>query len=204
VTCPFVWEAADVEERPLDRAWRAALDERPWEPAEGWDEYLRRRRQWLAGLVALLPIAGLPYAILVEGLVDDDWASAGLWGSLTLLYTGLAARPFWSTSARVEWDDAVRERVLLRHALKHHTSVGLHYRAKVTERAERIRANFSAGLVGWPLLAVVCLAVILDADTIGLRLVAGIWAVLAVSALVDTVRRARWAKRWLADPLPRS
>jgi hypothetical protein len=38
VTCPFVWDAAHVEERPLEHAGRAALDERRWQPAEGRGE----------------------------------------------------------------------------------------------------------------------------------------------------------------------
>ena len=46
MTSPFVWDAACVEERPLEHPWGAALDERRWQPAEGGDERNRSVTGW--------------------------------------------------------------------------------------------------------------------------------------------------------------
>jgi hypothetical protein len=75
----------------------------------------------------------------------------------------------------------------------------------VTERAEVIRSRAFAPVVGWPLLAVFVVAVnrevpqISTAEELGIGLVV---VGLSVAALVHARRRLRWARRWLANPVP--
>jgi hypothetical protein len=204
VTCTDVCQAADVEELPLERAWRTAQAERPWEPPEGWAELLRRRRRDLVLYGVVLAAAAIALAVIGYGVVRGSWGRAAAWSALLLLQAGGVTKPLWSRSARAAWEDDVRRRARRDHALRHHRSVGADHREDVTERAEEILSFGGAGLVGWPLGAVVAAVVVVAADEPVLRIAAALAAVLAVVALVRSRRLIRQARRWLADPLPRS
>jgi hypothetical protein len=202
VTWPFVCDAADVEEPPLERAWRAAQEERPWEPPGGWDALLARRRHALVRDV-VLTASVWPAVVLVIGALRDHWGRALFWCALTLLYAARSSLPLFRPASRAAWETDLRRRARLEHALEHHASVGAEFRGEVTERAEEVRSMASVGLLLWPCLALVLLAVAVTADGVGIRVVSVAGAGLVLAALVRSRRRAALARRWLDDPLPR-
>jgi len=193
-----------VTERPLERAWRTALEEREWEPPEGWAERIRseRRRQIRGAMAVALTFVGVVVLLfLVKGppRYSISLIAPGLCVLLSIVQI-IRVAAGWDEKADREVQSAVR----VDHALRSHASVGSAYRDQVTERAKDIIATSDVGLFGWPVLSAgsVLLAVVVDSTTE--RLVCLSWAALSVLALVASQRRARWARRWLADPLPRS
>jgi hypothetical protein len=203
-TSAFLCETGEVTERPLERAWRTALEERAWEPLEGWDAVLRRRRRGLVRDAILFAVVWPAFFVVLHGVLRDRWGWAAAWVLLGFLHAGRILRTLRRPGDRVAWEEDVRSSTRTEHALRHHASVGAEFRFVVDERAEEIRSMAGVGLVGWPLGCLIAMAVFLSAEDTGPRLVALVAALLAVIALARSQRRARWARRWLADPLPRT
>jgi hypothetical protein len=183
------------------QAERAA--EGGWEPAD-WSACLRsRRRRQLATVVGLVLLVGVVAPVLrLIVLGRPPSLSYWFWVSFTLIFVVETVYSFVSASGRVQWERETRRNVRVSHALRHHVGIGAADRALVTERAQSIDTWSKVAFVGWPLVAVVFVAGMLDDQGPTMPLVVPV--VLACILLVArAVRRARRARRWLAHPLPR-
>ena len=94
-----------------------------------------------------------------------DW-SYWLVLATMLILLGEAIHSRVSEGGRASWERDTRRKVRIEHALRHHVSIGAADRALVTERAQAIRTMSMVALVGWPMLAVVAAAPILDLSKI--------------------------------------
>ena len=81
---------------------------------------------------------------------------------------------------------------------------GIRLRLRAIDQAEEIRTMSRLGLGGWPVLIVAGAVAATGSDRLWFQVLAGVGAVLCVVALLRSRRRDRWARRWLADPLPRA
>ena len=120
VTSGFLCHAAEVEELPLERAWRAAQAGRAtddgWEPPGGWPAALARRRRRLVLTVVCTAVVALVLSLGLRGLGRGDWGDAVFW----LLVLGAPvvrlALPLVPGSRRSRWEADVREQVRDEHA----------------------------------------------------------------------------------------
>ena len=114
--------------------------------------------------------------------------------------------PLVTAARRARWVEETARQIRIEHALGEHVSIGAADRASVTERAEVVVSLSRLGLVGWPLLALLACGVTLNADLPRWAEVGYVAVVLlgCAGALATSRRRAREARRWLADPLPRN
>jgi hypothetical protein len=190
VTCTFVCEAATVEEPPVEHAW---------EPSAGWDAVLRRRRHLQVALLAP-GVLTLSTAVIVRG--DVAPAVLPLLGVVAVAVRVVA--PLVHARSRAAWEADIRRTTRVEHALRHHAGVGADFLETVTERAEEIDALSRGSWIGWPVAAVIGVLVAFLADAPSVRVLGGVLTVVAVALLVRSQRRGRRARRWLADPLPRS
>jgi hypothetical protein len=126
--------------------------------------------------------------------------------AFALLYWWSVYAVTFTERGRAAWEQETRQTVRVRHALRHHVSIGAADRRLVTDRAERVAGWAPGGYVGWPLAAVFVLAATLGdpARIDGPAVAIAVLAVLVAGLLVwrTRVRHLR-ARRWLADPLPR-
>jgi len=190
VTCTFVCEAAAVEEPPLEHAW---------EPPAGWAAVLRRDRRLQVALLAACVLT-----VVTAVIVREDVGSAVL---PSLAVSALAVRltaPLVHARSRAAWEADVRRRTRIEHALRRHESVGSDFHETVTERAEEIDALSRGSWIGWPVTAVTGVLLASLADEARFHVLGGVLTIVALALLVRSQRRGRWARRWLADPLPRS
>lgn len=173
-----------------------------WEPPD-WNDVLRRHRRLqsaaVAGMVLLFSVTPVLWWTGVDRSVG--W---GYWIALVamLLLSGETIQSRVSADGRANWERDTRRKVRIEHALRHHVSIGAADRALVTERARSIRTLSNVALAGWPFLAVVGAAPILDLATVPDLLVVPV-VVACLFLLARSVWRGRLARRWLADPLPR-
>ena len=192
---PYAWEAMHAE-RTADVGWEPPA----WEPVLRE----RRRAEWrdvgkdLVVFLLVLPLLGLEE-------LDSPWR-VGFWLAGPLLLVVLAWWPHSSAERRERWERQTRREVRIEHALGHHVSIGAADRELVTEQAEKIDTWAEAHFLGWPVLAVVCLAAVgTDPELAGYA--KWIWAIglLTICAVqfLRARRRLQWALRWLDDPLPR-
>ena len=173
-----------------------------WEPTD-WTDVLRRQRrqQFAIGAALFLLVSVQPVQWLTGIDRSVDW-SYWLVLATMLILLGEAIHSRVSEDGRASWERDIRRKVRIEHALRHHVSLGAADRALVTERAQAIRTMSKVALVGWPMLAVVVAAPILDLAKIPDLLVVPV-IVACLLLLARSVRRGRWARRWLADPVPR-
>ena len=179
-----------------------SAEEGGWEPTD-WSACLRRaRRKQLAlvgGMVLLFWVVSPVHQLTVDdrplGLMHWVWAFLGL------LYVVEMVISFVSETDRLRWEQETRQAVRITHALRHHTSIGFADRALVTDRAKAMALWARVGFVGWPLLGAFFIAGILD-DHLPASLTVPV-VLLCLLLVGRAVRKARLARRWLADPLPR-
>lgn len=196
-----------MEDGPRPTVEAAAADRATdlgWEPAD-WDAMLRKRRRdfvadtWL--FIALLwgaPFAGAALENRPPRLVV--LVVVALWTSLLLYQLHRTSTP----SGRRQWAETTKEEIRVERALRHHVSIGAADREFVTERADAIDSWAPAHFVGWPLLAVLAIAAIVDPTVSGSdRIVFWLFVLFSVVQLLLACRRVREARRWLDDPLPR-
>jgi hypothetical protein len=125
-----------------------------------------------------------------------------LWLLITVIYVGEAVQSRVSAAGRAQWERETRRHVRISHALRHHVGIGAADRALVTERARTMNTWSKVAFVGWPLLAVALVAGLLDAGDPPASLI-GLVIAVCLLLVARAVRRARLARRWLADPTPR-
>lgn len=173
-----------------------------WEPAD-WSACLRReRRKQLATVIGLVVFVGVVLPVLGLVVLDRPPSlSYWFWGAFTLIFVAETAYSFASAAGRVQWERETRQAVRVRHALRHHRGIGAADRALVTERARSLATGSKVASVGWPLLALLLVVGILEGRDPRAFLIVLVVACLLLVA--RAVRRARLARRWLADPLPR-
>ena len=121
---------------------------------------------------------------------------------VTLIIVGETVESRVSTEARASWERDARQQVRVERAWRHHVGIGAEDRARVTERARAVDTVSKVAFVGWPLLAGVLVAGILQDPELPT------WPAVPVIAaclllVARSVRRRGRARRWLADPLPR-
>lgn len=192
----------DRLEAAVDRAEGDHAADVGWEPQD-WAAVLRRHRHRqtavAAGMVALFGVV-IPLLVLV---VQDR--SLGLmywvWLLITVAHVGEDVLSRVTADGRAQWERETRERVRIWHALRHHVGIGATDRALVTDRARHLATWSKVAFVGWPLLGVVFVAGMLD-DHVPASLAVPV-VLLCLLLVGRAVRRARLARRWLADPLPR-
>ncbi|MFP5370080.1 MAG: hypothetical protein ACLGI3_04945 [Actinomycetes bacterium] len=185
-----------------DRVQAAGPAEAGWEPPDWTDVFRRHRRRQLATMAAFVLLVSVTPVQWWTGIDRSvDWS---YWAVLVtmLILVGEAIHSRVSAAGRATWEHDTRRKVRVEHALRYHVSIGTADRPLVTERAQAIRTMSNLALVGWPLLAVVVAAPILDLAKIPDFLVVPV-VVTCLLLLARSVRRGRWARRWLADPLPR-
>ena len=173
-----------------------------WEPPD-WTDVLRRQRrqQFAIGAALFLLVSVEPVQWLTGIDRSVDW-SYWLVLATMLILLGEAIQSRVSEEGRANWERDTRRKVRVKHALRHHVSIGAADRALVTERAQAIRTLSKVALVGWPLLAVLVAGTILDVSRLPAFTVVPV-VVACLLLLARSVRRGRLARRWLADPLPR-
>ena len=173
-----------------------------WEPAD-WTACLRRQRRrqlvTAAGLVVLVGVVAPLLRLTVQGRPPS--LTYWLWAAFTLVYVAEVVYSFVSAAGRARWERETRQRVRVSHALRHHVGIGVADRALVTERARTLNTWSKVAFVGWPSLGVVFVAGVLD-DRVPASLAVPV-VLLSLLLVGRAVRRARLARRWLADPLPR-
>lgn len=192
--------AGGLEQEPaIERAAAAG-----WEPPD-WGAVLRRRRlrQW--GGAAFLLLIAVAVAPLVRLLLDEPARVSWNWLTFAIIAAGFASWSQFPARGRAAWEKEARREVRIGHALRHHASIGAAGRSLVTERAEKIDTLSGASLMGWPLLtALFVVPLVMVADDPATRIGVGLVGLVVGTALVRrNRRRVRWARRWLADPLPR-
>lgn len=167
-----------------------------WEPSD-WSACLRREQhKRLAMAIGLVALAG---ALLLTGPPGlSDWLVA----FCLLLVAVETAHSFVAAGAREKWERETRQSVRVRHALRHHSSIGTADRALVTDRARHMATWSMVAFVGWPLLATVLVGRGLEVADRPTSLI--VLVIVACFLLVArAAQRFRHARRWLADPLPR-
>lgn len=174
-----------------------------WEPPD-WAAVLRRRRlrQW--GGAAFLLLIAVVVVPLVRILLEQPSGVSWGWLALALGMAGMAGWSQFTAGGRAWWEKEARKEVRIGHALRHHVSIGAAGRQLVTERADKIDTVSGAALMGWPLVTVLFVVpLVAMADHPAARIGIGLAGLLAGVVLVRrNRRRVRWARRWLADPLP--
>src|SRR5687768_12860170 len=199
------YSAAVTDDRPLaavDRTEGERTADVGWEPAD-WASVLRRHRRrqtaMAGGMVAFFGVVTPVLRLVVQDrpLGPMYW----IWLLITIICVGEAILSRVSAAGRAQWDRETRRHVRISHALRHHVGIGAADRALVTERARTINTWSKVAFVGWPLLGVVLVAGILD-DRVSAALLVPV-VLLCLLLVGRAVRRARLARRWLADPLPR-
>ncbi len=184
------------------RALQTAED--AWEPAD-WSAVLRRRRRnelaWLVVGVAVVITGVIGRAVLQRS--PSIWAIViAVAVALTVVQVAVSRYTARGSDA---WEREARRACLVRHALRHHVSVGAADREHVTVSARRRRFWIPVLVVAVALSLVPGLLAVSDegvtrADVI--FLVA--WATAICSwPLWLCFRTWRDAVRWLVDPLPR-
>lgn len=173
-----------------------------WEPPD-WSACLRReRRTQLAAVIGLVVLVGVVWPVLRFAVQDrSPGVTYWVWVFITLIYVAETVISFVSATDRARWERETRQAVRIRHALRHHVGIGAADRALVTERARSMVIRSKVGFVGWPLLGAVFVAGVLD-DQVPASLAVPL-VLLCLLLVGRAVRRARRARRWLADPLPR-
>ena len=167
-----------------------------WEPSDWSACFRREHHKQLALAIGLVVVAG---AVLLTGPPGlSDWLTT----ACLLIVAVETVYSFVSAEGREKWERETRQTVRVRHALRHHSSIGAADRALVTDRARHTATWSTVAFVGWPLLAVALVGRGLEvADPPTSLMVLGIVACLLLVA--RAVQRLRRARRWLADPLPR-
>jgi hypothetical protein len=173
-----------------------------WECSD-WSACLRRERRKQLAVAATLVLMFFVVSPLLRWTVLDPsfgW-TYWTWVVITLIHVAEVVISFVSATDRARWERETRQTVRIRHALRHHTGIGVADRALVTERARAMVTVSKVAFVGWPLLGGLIIGTIID---VGLPASLVVPVVLLCLLLVGrAVRRARLARRWLADPLPR-
>lgn len=175
-----------------------------WEPRD-WAGVLRRhRRRQLAGPAVMVLLIFVVTPLLRWTVLDPTFGwTYWLMVVVTLIMVGETVESRVSTQARASWEREARQQVRVEHAWRHHVSIGAEDRACVTERAGAVATVSMVAFVGWPLLAGVLGAALLQGH-LDLPAAFVVPVVAACLLLVGrSVRRRRTARRWLADPLPR-
>ena len=174
-----------------------------WEPSD-WSACLRRqRRKQLATVVGLVLLVGVVAPLLrLMVLGRPPSLTYWFWMSFTLLYVASAVHSYASATGRASWEQETRQSVRVSHALRHHVGIGAADRRPVTERAKSIDTWSKVAFVGWPLVAVVFVAGMLDGQGPTMPLVVPV-VIACILLVARAVHRSRLARRWLADPLPR-
>jgi hypothetical protein len=176
-----------------------------WEPTD-WAVVFRRRRlrQVLVAAALLAVVAAGPF---VRIAMDEPPFRATWWLYLAVMiaYCGETAWRTLSARGRAEWEETTRQEIRVEHALRHHVSIGEKDRAAVTKRADELNRNSRVAVIGYPLLALVSIAALveLDSPTVLMVVVTATAVVVCGLLLTRSLRRRRWGTRWLADPLPR-
>ncbi|MGY1804066.1 hypothetical protein ACI78T_12395 [Blastococcus sp. SYSU D00922] len=177
-------------------------EDQGWEPAD-WAPLLRRRRrleELLAAGLVLWVVAAPVIRVVVYEQPPFRWVWWP-WLFVTVVYVGEVVRCSVTDRGRGEWEQKTRRSVRLRHALRHHVSIGPDERDRVGEHAYRTAFWSWATYLG--LTAVAVLAVT-EGATDGLPwIAAAMLGSAGAGVLVWTVVRHGRARRWLADPLPR-
>lgn len=178
-----------------DQAPAERLGEAGWEPSD-WSACLRHEQhKQLAMAISLVVLAG---ALLLTGPPGvSDWLTA----ACLLIIAVETVYSVVSAERREQWERETRERVRVWHALRHHVGIGATDRPLVTDRARHLATWSKVAFVGWPLLGVVFVVGMLD-DHVPASLAVPV-VLLCLLLVGRAVRRARLARRWLADPLPR-
>ena len=184
-----------------DPAQAGPASDAGWEPADWRDRLRRRRCRQLATAIGLVVLIGVVAPLLRVTLDRPPSVTYWIWAFLTLVYVVEAAYSWISPAGRARWEQETREQVRVSHALRHHVGIGTADRALVTERARTMNTWSKVAFVGWPLLGVVFVAGILD-DRVPASLAVPV-VLLCLLLVGRAVRKARLARRWLADPLPR-
>lgn len=113
-------EAADVDDRPLERAWREAEAERVvdggWEPPEVWAAVRAGRRRRLVLTVLCGGVVAVTLSLGLRGLGRGDWGAAALWFLVLGAPVVRLAQPLLSGSRRSRWETDVRARISDEHA----------------------------------------------------------------------------------------
>lgn len=178
-------------------------DEIGWESPD-WAAVLRRHRRRQAavgaGMVAFICVV-VP---LVRLVVQDRPLSLmyWLWLLITIIYVGEAISSRVTADGRAQWERETRQKVRISHAIRHHVGIGVRDRSLVTERARSIATWSKVAFVGWPLLAAALVARRLEVGDLPASLILLV-SVVCLLLVARAVHRARQARRWLADPLPR-
>jgi hypothetical protein len=199
------YSAAVTDDRPLaavDRTEGERTADVGWEPPD-WAAVLRRHRRRqtavAAGMVAFFGVVTPLLLVVVQGrsLGPMYW----IWLLITIVCVVEAVLSRVTADGRAQWERETRQDVRISHALRHHVGIGTTDRSLVIERARTSYKWAKVAFVGWPLLGAVFVAGVLDDE---LPAALGVPLVLLCLLLVGrAVWRARLARRWLADPLPR-
>jgi hypothetical protein len=138
-------------------------------------------------------------------LLDEPARVSWRWLGLTLVAAGVGSWFQFTTGGRAAWEKDARKEIRVGHALRDHVSIGAADRDLATERAEKIDTVAWGGLIGWPLLtALFVVPLVFSIDELPARIGVGLVGLLACVDLIRrNRRRVRWARRWLAAPLPR-
>ena len=187
------------DEAPADRGTDVG-----WEPPDWTDVFRRQRRRQLV-VPAVWVLSFLVVIPLLRGTLLDPTFGWSYWLMVvvTFIIVGETVESRVGTEARASWERDTRQEVRVEHAWRHHVSIGAEDRGLVTERAGAVATVSMVAFVGWPLLAGVLVAAILQGH---LELPAAfVVPVIAVCLLLvgRSARRRQRARRWLADPLPR-
>lgn len=174
-----------------------------WEPADWTDVLRRKRRSQLAGTATMVLLFFVVTPLLRWTVTDRPlgW-TYWLYVVVTLIIVGETVHSWVSAEGRASWERDARQQVRVEHAWRHHVGIGAEDRARVTERARAVNTVSKVAFVGWPLLAGVLVAGILQDPELPT------WPAVPVIAaglllVARSVRRRGRARRWLADPLPR-
>jgi hypothetical protein len=185
------------DEAPVDRGADVG-----WEPPDWTDVLRRQRRLQLVGPATMVLLIFVVTPLLRWTVLDPTFGwSYWLGVAVTLIIVGETVESYVSTEARASWEQDTRKKVRVEHALRHHTSIGAADRALVTDRARAMYLWARVGFVGWPFLGVALVGRMLE-----VRLPSSLAVPVVVVCLLlvgRAVRKARLARRWLADPLPR-
>ena len=147
-----------------------------------WAPVLRRRRRQLV-LRSLLPFGYGAALLAARALSGLSVLTFG--GVIFLAYSAVCVpsiRPLWAPRARARWEAIVMDDAIVEHALITRERVGPELHERVSVRARQLDSD----------------AVL--SSTFGLLGV--VIVVFGGLSVVLSIRRARSARRWLADPPP--